>query len=323
MEYEWVERGRFNKLYPRMLFHKMEENTIRSKLSFSSLTSQPNPHTTNTSTNADHITNLVNTTVQVLSTDGEKLMVFLKEGLQWPWKGDDLWLIKETMAAAVNTLADDFPAPEPKLSDTRHKAFLKQKAKHDSCGVYHFALWTATGHGHVKDAKTPFNAILSKDADGQQSQVKKLAVKNFFRSFTPIIQTMGILFQGVDEPAYNAYRRNYEELQKTTQLEWLKTSERCCWLGLAVLSNLQVEPHKDRSDAKDGWVGMCCAGKFTGGLLVLPELELKLQFEPGDVVYFRSAILEHYVTGFEGERSSFVFFTPATLANVIGENGGY
>ena len=90
MEYEWKERGRFNKFYPRMLFHKMEGNTIYSKLSFSNLTTQPNSHTTNTSTNADHITNLVNTTTQVVSSDGKKLMVLLKESLQWPWKEDDL-----------------------------------------------------------------------------------------------------------------------------------------------------------------------------------------------------------------------------------------
>ena len=109
------------------------------------------------------------------------------------------------MAAAVNTLTEVFSATEPKLSDTRQKAFLKQKAKHNSCGVYHFALWTATGHRHTKNAKTPFNAVLSKDADGHQSQVKKLAVKNFYRSFTPIIQAMEILLQGVDEPTYNAY----------------------------------------------------------------------------------------------------------------------
>jgi hypothetical protein len=54
------------------------------------LTTQPNSHTTNTSTNADHITNLVNTTTQVVSSDGKKLMVLLKESLQWPWKEDDL-----------------------------------------------------------------------------------------------------------------------------------------------------------------------------------------------------------------------------------------
>jgi hypothetical protein len=75
-------------------------------------------------------------------------------------------------------------------------------------------------------------------------------------------------------------------------------------VGTRFPSNLQVEPHKDRSDAKHGWMGICCAEQFTGGLLVLPKLKLKLQNKPGDVVYFQSTILEHYVTEFEGDRSS-------------------
>lgn len=39
--------------------------------------------------------------------------------------------------------------------------------------------------------------------------------------------------------------------------------------------------------------------------LVLPDLGVKLDFKP---VFFRSGLLEHFVTDFEGERSSMVFF---------------
>ena len=54
---------------------------------------------------------------------------------------------------------------------------------------------------------------------------------------------------------------------------------------------------------------MSCTGPFTGGLLVLPDLEVKVQFEPGDIIFFRACLLEHYLEDFEGNRSCLVFFT--------------
>lgn len=88
-----------------------------------------------------------------------------------------------------------------------------------------------------------------------------------------------------------------------------KVSRRACFHGLALLRNLQVDAHKDRSDVPNGWVAMVCWGDFSGGYLALPDLGVKLDFKPGDIIFFRSRLLEHFVTDFEGERSSMVFFT--------------
>ena len=52
---------------------------------------------------------------------------------------------------------------------------------------------------------------------------------------------------------------------------------------------------------------MCCWGKFTDGNLVIPALKQRFEFQPGDVVIFRSCLLEHYITPFIGERSSIIF----------------
>ena len=70
-----------------------------------------------------------------------------------------------------------------------------------------------------------------------------------------------------------------------------------------------MDAHKDMSDTPRGWVAMICCGNFTGGYLVLADLGVKLDFKPGDIIFFRSRLLEHFITDFVGERSSLVFFT--------------
>lgn len=89
----------------------------------------------------------------------------------------------------------------------------------------------------------------------------------------------------------------------------MTTTKRACFQRVVLIRNLAAQPHKDTSDYKDGWVGMCCWGDFTGGHLVIPILGIQLQFKPGDIVFFRSTLLEHYVLPFEGERNSLVFFS--------------
>lgn len=58
----------------------------------------------------------------------------------------------------------------------------------------------------------------------------------------------------------------------------------------------------------DGYAAMMPWGRFSGGALVLPELGIKIPYKPGDVLLIRSALLEHYLTDFDGERTSTIFF---------------
>ena len=58
-----------------------------------------------------------------------------------------------------------------------------------------------------------------------------------------------------------------------------------------------------------GWAGQIVVGTFTGGLLVFPDMGVKIQMEPGDVLFFKPALLEHYVEDYTGSRPSIVLFT--------------
>lgn len=89
-------------------------------------------------------------------------------------------------------------------------------------------------------------------------------------------------------------------------------------MSVALLRNTRVEPHKDRGDFKDGWAAMCWFGEFDCSALCLPDLQLegidgsggtKLDYKPGDVMFLRASVLEHFVAPFLGNRSVFAFFT--------------
>lgn len=105
------------------------------------------------------------------------------------------------------------------------------------------------------------------------------------------------------------YIQAYNSTIDTAALRLLTTTNRACFQGLVLIRNLAAQPHKDSSDYKAGWVGMCCFGDFVGGELVIPVLNMKFEFQPVDIVFFRSALVEHYVLPFVGVRTSFVLFS--------------
>jgi hypothetical protein len=87
---------------------------------------------------------------------------------------------------------------------------------------------------------------------------------------------------------------------------------------MATVVNRRVRPHFDRNDAADGWAAMTAVGRpdkdgkavpWTGGDLVLPQFKLRFQYLQGDVVFFRSRIVEHSIQPFEGDRTALVMFT--------------
>lgn len=65
---------------------------------------------------------------------------------------------------------------------------------------------------------------------------------------------------------------------------------------------------RDSRDLKDRWVMMTVFGKFERGYPCLPDLDVRVPFQRGDTVIFRSALLEHYITASKGQRYSVVFF---------------
>ncbi|KAF8440640.1 hypothetical protein BGX38DRAFT_847991 [Terfezia claveryi] len=160
-----------------------------------------------------------------------------------------------------------FPPPRPKVSDVRHQHFEEALEKYGSgnCGVYHFARWVAIGQRGVKDP------VLSRDLIS--SGAHHNGAYMFYRKIAPLIQSVSLLFQAVDPVMHLHYLQQYRAACELLPLASWTTSRRACFQGIVLIRNLAAEPHKDKSDYKDGWVVMCCWGKFTRGELVIPTLQ--------------------------------------------------
>ena len=149
--------------------------------------------------------------------------------------------------------------------------------------------------------------VLSRDS---LSSARKLEItRDFFVNIAPLTQAVSLLFSAVDKEVHAQYVDSYQQTAHTGALRIMTATNRACFQGLVVIRNLAAQPHKDNSDYKQGWVAMCCFGNFTGGELVIPALKMTFKFEPGDVIFFRSTLLEHYVLPFTGDRTLLVFFT--------------
>ena len=67
--------------------------------------------------------------------------------------------------------------------------------------------------------------------------------------------------------------------------------------------------HFDKNDFRAGYCAVVCYGKFSGGELIFPEIGVALKLEPGDVVFFKSALLTHGCAPVTGVRRSVVLTT--------------
>jgi hypothetical protein len=219
--------------------------------------------------------------VIVESKDSEKLCVFLKGGLGWPWSRKVTSVDEAT--DAIDELEHEYPLSPPSPDDihlTINYPILKARYPLAHVGLYHFAMWVPKGQAHSKAfvADELCGAIISKGVIA--AAYKFNAVEKFFRRTAPLMQMIGLLFEAIDRPQYIRYHRNYNDFASKSLLRLFQTTHRTCFLGLALLRNLQAEPHKDISDIKDEYVAMVCFGDFFRGEFVVPELGLKLDFKP-------------------------------------------
>lgn len=78
-------------------------------------------------------------------------------------------------------------------------------------------------------------------------------------------------------------------------------------MGLVIVDNMTVVPHRDEQDFRGGFTAMTTLGNYRGGDLVLSNLKvdgksLRFRYQPGDVVFFRAATVIHYILPWEGSK---------------------
>ena len=92
------------------------------------------------------------------------------------------------------------------------------------------------------------------------------------------------------------------------------------WLGRVILFNSRTPPHQDNSSPPAEWTPLHAGGDFSqGGTLFINDLNLRIRYLPGDLIFFRGRLLSHEVEPWEGgQRISAAYFTHDSLWKQLG-----
>jgi hypothetical protein len=94
----------------------------------------------------------------------------------------------------------------------------------------------------------------------------------------------------------------------------IRTTLQNCFLGMAVLTSLCYSPHQDSKDTMNGWVADMAFGDFERGYLEVPQVGLQFDLRLRDVVFMRSALLQHSVSNTTTRlRYRVVYFTHESM----------
>src|SRR5579875_1962105 len=72
--------------------------------------------------------------------------------------------------------------------------------------------------------------------------------------------------------------------------------------GRAIMWNRLTPDHKDIRDPLVAWACLVVLGRIKTGWLFFRQLNLRVRYQPGDMVWLRGAILDHEVELWEGEQ---------------------
>jgi hypothetical protein len=220
-------------------------------------------------------------------SDGEVLVAYYPNYMT----GD---IVKLILLALV-TFITEYPPPPPVETDIRRtdwKSYLENCGGRKKVGMYYLA--TLFEQGHIK--KGP---CLSKDAGSTNSR-KLSAIVKFIRSLEMLTVALTCLYGVLNR---HSLEQALEVVSKVCAhhppSENVRSGKSDAWIGRAVLVNMPTHAHCDLGDWLLSLAAIACFGSFTGGEFVVPALKVKFPFQPRDVIFIKSSLLEHYITEWE------------------------
>jgi hypothetical protein len=167
----------------------------------------------------------------------------------------------------------------------------------------------------------------SQDMNGRGRCGAEQYVRRYFEGSRPVAQYLSMCFKVAFPDYYRKYKAAFEAGA------WMP-EDPGPWLGRAIVWKLPVETHMDGLD--EGPTAIFNVGRYTGGDLYLPDLEVKLEwvlrislllpfllissarYDPGTAVIFLSGQLYHSVSEWkpdmQGESDR---LTPGRVGNVF------
>ena len=202
--------------------------------------------------------------------------------------------LNEYVTTAPFNREHDATLPKESRRDQRHpfsqKLFELFGPRHS---IRHCGMWHATGHPHERPS-------VSKDAIRTATLVHATTV--LLSHLVLLTVELSILFSAFDVPAWSAARWFIAALNHfNPDFGICRAGEFECWAHRALLFNLETHAHRDLRDDRNGYAVISVFGSFVGGDFVVPSLGLKFSFQPGDVIFIKGQMLQHFITPWSGE----------------------
>lgn len=217
-----------------------------------------------------------------IDRNGKSLYVVIKNGISTEEQN-------QVLSALMNILIQ-FPEQRPNKRDARHKN------NHDVF-VYHLIDWCPKGH--------PDQPCVSKQtlANG-----RVLAVDSIIQLTQALKRTrieLSAMLEAINPEIYQQMRDDVTYGSTLAYQRLLQTCQEDTYLG-EVFNTGCIANHRDWNDIKAGLSGMSCFGHFVGGDLCLPDLGIKIPYQPGTLILLSTQALEHFIGNFSGVRFGMV-----------------
>ena len=150
----------------------------------------------------------------------------------------------------------------------------------------------AIGHPHEQPS-------VSKDMIHTVTLVPATTV--FFSRLVLLTVELLILLCALDLRAWSSSRRFIAALNyfnSEFSIFWAREFE--YWAHHALLFNLEMHTHRDLRDDRDGYAVIAIFELFVGGDFIVPSLRIKFSFQPGDLIFIKGQMLEHFITPWSG-----------------------
>lgn len=139
---------------------------------------------------------------------------------------------------------------------------------------------------------------------------------NTLWSFDVLSQRLSKVFGLLDRRAADQYKTLRKvAMENLAYLRGFNALDACLWPGRVLLFNRQTPCHRDSRNPPGEWTPLHAGGDFTeGGALFVHELNLRLRYLPGDLIFLRGHDLSHSVESWSGgQRLSAAYFSHQAL----------
>lgn len=127
------------------------------------------------------------------------------------------------------------------------------------------------------------------------------------------------ILEAIDPEQFTAMKKLNEAAQTIPYVKALSAIDCLLFEGRHIIFNRQTPLHTDDLDPWTGWAILVAFGQFTKGAMHIPRLNLRLRFQPGDIIAMRGRILPHEIEAWSGgQRVSVVHFTHKSLWDWFG-----